>query len=185
MLGAEQQAKELGDTYVGPQHFVLCIVDQTESLAARTLIDLGVDLAAVRHELAVRSGPSDKGSATRLPFSPDGKKILELSLREALSLGDNRITSEHLLLAVLRQTDSTAAQVLTRDCDHGRIRAALLNALEAERGAPRSRARSRHGAVQPEFEVVSALQAQLDRLEREVSRLAEIVDRLTRELEQE
>jgi len=160
VVGAEQQAKELGDTHVGPQHFVLCIVDLADSLAVQTLTVLGVDVAAVRRELAVRSGPSDAGSATRLPFSPDGKMILATSLREALTLGDNRITAEHLLLAVLGQADSSAAQVLTRECDHGRIRASLLSALEAERGAPRSPARSRHGAVQPEFEVVTALQAE-------------------------
>lgn len=185
MVGAEQQAKELGDSHVGPQHFVLSIVDLADSVAVRTLTDLGVDVAAVRHELAVRSGPSDTGSTTRLPFSPDAKMILALSLREALSLGDIRITSEHLLLAVIGQPNSSAAQVLTRKCDHSRIRAALLSALEAERGAPRSAGRSRHGAVQPELEVVTALQAQLDRLEREVSRLAEIVDRLSRQSDQE
>ncbi|TML11499.1 MAG: Clp protease [Actinobacteria bacterium] len=181
VVGAERYANELGDHHVQTHHLLLGTLDQTGTIAVRTLVERGVDIDAVRRELVVPAGPSDATSPTSLPFAPEAKKALELSLREALNLGDNRITCEHLLLALLQQPDTTAAQALTRSgSDPERMRAAVLLAVEAERGAPRSPRRWRGGSRSPELEVVTALREQLDRLEREVTRLAEIVDRLPR-----
>ena len=114
VVGAERYANELGDHHVQTHHLLLGTLDQTGTIAVRTLVERGVDIDAVRRELVVPAGPSDATSPTSLPFAPEAKKALELSLREALNLGDNRITCEHLLLALLQQPDTTAAQALTR-----------------------------------------------------------------------
>ena len=192
VVGADQHARVLGDDHVRPQHLVLGILDQSVSVAVRTLSEIGVDLDAARHELATRVGPSDVGSSTPRSFTPDAKRTLELSLREALEASDNRIQPEHLLLAVLREPESPTAQILARHGgDPDRVRAALLQALEVSNANPRDPAvrriirRWRSGGPPPELEIVTALQNQLDRLEREVTRLAAILDRFTRDADPE
>ena len=192
VIAAERHAQLLGQD-VRPQQLLLGILDQTDTIAVRTLVEMGVDLDGVRRDLAAGGSGPAIDSGTRRPFTVEARTTLELALREALDRGDKRITAEHLLLALLHEPDTAAAQVLAR---HGGdligVRVAVIDALDASRSpdAPerdpwRAIRRWRSGGRPPEFEVVTALQAQLDRLEREVTRLAEIVDRLARDADPE
>jgi ATP-dependent Clp protease ATP-binding subunit ClpC len=159
VVAAERHAQLLGEN-VQPEHLLLGILEQTNSIAVRTLVGAGVDVDAVRRELSPPGRP-DPDAATRRPFTPEARKTLELSLREALDAGDERISAEHVLPALLREP-AGAAQVLARHGgDLDRIRIAV-------RSGNRSFA----------LDIATTMQRQLDRLEREVTRLAEIVDRL-------
>jgi ATP-dependent Clp protease ATP-binding subunit ClpA len=160
VIAAERHAQSLGES-VRPEHLLLGVLELTNSLAVRTLVGAGVDLDAVRHELAPPGRP-DSDAETRRPFTPEARKTLELSLREALAAGDDRINAEYVLLALLREPAGEAARVLARHGgDLDRIRVAV-------RSGNRSFA----------LDIATTMQSQLDRLEREVTRLAAIVDRL-------
>jgi ATP-dependent Clp protease ATP-binding subunit ClpA len=161
VIAAERHAQLLGEN-VRPEHLLLGVLERTDSVAVRTLVGAGVDVDAIRRELAAPAGRPDPDATTRRPFTPEARKTLELSLREALDAGDERIGAEHVLLALLRKPSAPAAQVLARHGgDLDRIRVAL-------RSGNRSFA----------LDIATTMQSQVDRLEREVSRLAEIVDRL-------
>ncbi|MEO8694434.1 MAG: Clp protease N-terminal domain-containing protein [Acidimicrobiales bacterium] len=160
VVAAERHANSLGQS-VRPEHLLLGILDQTNSVAVRTLVGTSVDVDGVRRELSP-PGRSESNAGTRRPFTPEARKTLELSLREALDAGDDRISTEHVLLGLLREPAGAAAQVLARHGgDLDRIRVAV-----------------RSGNRSFVFDIATTMQGQLDRLEREVTRLAEIVDRL-------
>ena len=159
-MAAERHAHSLGEN-VRPEHLLLGVLELTNSIAVRTLVGAGVDLDAVRRELSPPGRP-DSDAESRRPFTPEARKTLELSLREALDAGDERISTEHVLLALLREPAGAAAQALARHGgDLGRIRVAV-----------------RSGNPSFALDIAATMQSQLDRLEREVTRLAEIVERL-------
>jgi ATP-dependent Clp protease ATP-binding subunit ClpA len=160
VVAAERHANALGES-VRPEHLLLGVLDQANGAAVRTLVGAGIDIDAVRRELSP-AGLPDADPQSRRPFTPEARMALESALREALDAGDDRISAEHVLLALLREPAGAAAQVLARHgADLDRIRIAV-------RSGNRSFA----------LDVATSMQRQLDRLEREVSRLAEIVDRL-------
>jgi ATP-dependent Clp protease ATP-binding subunit ClpC len=111
LVMAQEEAKLLGHGFIGTEHLLLGLVAEGEGVGAKALAAVGVDLADVRARvLAVvpAGGPVD-GPA---PFTPRSKKVLEMSLREALGLGHNYIGTEHLLLGLLREREGVGAQVL-------------------------------------------------------------------------
>jgi len=111
---AQQEARTLDHNYVGPEHILLGLVREGEGVAARALTELGVDLSAVRQQIEELIGRGQQSPSGRIPFTPRTKKVLELSLREALQLGHNYIGTEHILLAILREGENVGAQVLVR-----------------------------------------------------------------------
>ena len=109
---AQEEARRLKHDYTGPEHLLLGLLHTEGGLAAEVLQSLGITLEDARRQVARTVGTGEQTSPEALAFTPRAKKILELALREALSLGHNYIGSEHLLLGVLRETESVACRVL-------------------------------------------------------------------------
>jgi Clp amino terminal domain, pathogenicity island component len=110
VISAQVHARENDDDHIGTEHLILGILDQGESVAAHALDGLGVDGDRVREQMKPGSGAA-KG---HIPFTGDAKKVLELSLREALASGSRHIQTEHVLLAIVRDPKSSGARLLGR-----------------------------------------------------------------------
>jgi ATP-dependent Clp protease ATP-binding subunit ClpA len=109
---AQTEASNLSHNFIGTEHVLLALLDEGEGVAAKALIELGVDPAAIRDTVKKTVGPSPEGVGGPAPFTPRTKKVLELSLREALGLGHNYIGTEHLLLGLVHEGEGVGAQVL-------------------------------------------------------------------------
>jgi len=108
---AQEEARLLNHSFIGTEHLLLGLIHEGDGIAAKTLESLGISLEAVREGVEEAIGPA--GSATSSPpFTPRAKKVLELSLREAIQLGHHYIGTEHILLGILREGEGVAAQVL-------------------------------------------------------------------------
>ncbi len=114
IVGAREQADALGDPYIGPEHLLLALLDAPKSAAARALALLGVTAKAVRAEVQRHERRSTKAARRQAHFTPESKRVLELSLHEAVELKDDSITAEHLLLAIVRARQNLACEVLER-----------------------------------------------------------------------
>jgi ATP-dependent Clp protease ATP-binding subunit ClpC len=137
---AQEEARLLDHNYIGTEHLLLGLIHEGEGVAAEALERLGVSLAAVRGEVERIIGRG-KGTPTEqghIPFTPRSKKVLELSLREALNLGHNYIGTEHILLGLIREGHGVAALVLTKlGADLARVRE-LVTEILASRGTEQS-----------------------------------------------
>jgi hypothetical protein len=111
---AQDEARHLDHNYIGTEHILLGLIHEREGVAARALTALDISLEAVRGEVTeiVEVGAEHPGG--HIPFTPRAKKVLELSLREALALGHNYIGTEHILLGLIREGEGVAAQVLVK-----------------------------------------------------------------------
>ena len=109
---AQDEARALGHDYIGSEHLLLGLLREEAGLGARTLAELGVTLDAARGRLRELVGEGESGTAGQIPFTPDGKKALELSLRESQALGHDYIGTEHILLGLVRLGDGTGVRVL-------------------------------------------------------------------------
>jgi hypothetical protein len=110
---AQDEARALRHNYIGTEHILLGLLREEEGFATRVLGSLGIDLEGVRAEVVRIVGQGDEAVTGQIPFTARAKKTLELSMREALSLHNNYIGTEHILLALLRETESRAVEVLT------------------------------------------------------------------------
>ena len=151
---AQEEARLLGHGYIGTEHLLLGIVHEGEGVAARALESLGIELGAVRRKVEETVGRGDDQPEGHIPFTPHAKKVLELSLREALQFGHDYIGTEHVLLGLIRESDGVAAQVLVGSgADLSTVRRAVLLVLEGEGPAPTGalpRPAGRMGAQLPE-----------------------------------
>jgi hypothetical protein len=111
---AQEEARFLDHNYIGTEHILLGLIHEGEGVAARALESLGVSLEAVRAEVTEIIGRGAEAPTGNIPFTPRSKKVLELSLREALELGHNYIGTEHILLGLLREGQGVGAQVLVK-----------------------------------------------------------------------
>jgi ATP-dependent Clp protease ATP-binding subunit ClpC len=109
---AQDEATRLDHNWIGTEHLLLGLLRDGEGTAARALEELGVTLDGTRQAVEDMIGRGQEAPTGHIPFTPRSKKVLELSLREALQLGDGFIGTEHILLALLREGDGVAAQVL-------------------------------------------------------------------------
>jgi ATP-dependent Clp protease ATP-binding subunit ClpA len=109
---AQDEARLLRHNYIGTEHILLGLLREREGLAARVLETLDITLEEVRAQVERIIGQGDELATGQIPFTPRAKKVLELALREALSLGHNYIGSEHLLLALAREGEGVAARIL-------------------------------------------------------------------------
>jgi hypothetical protein len=109
---AQEEARLLNHDYIGTEHILLGLIQEGDGVAARALQSLGISLDAVRARVEDIIGRGDEQSPSHIPFTPRAKKVLELSLREALQLGHNYIGTEHILLGLIREGEGVAAQVL-------------------------------------------------------------------------
>ncbi len=111
---AQDEARLLNHSFIGTEHILLGLIREGEGVAAKVLEAMGVSLEAVREKVEETIGMPGTGTSSSPPFTPRAKKVLELSLREALQLGHNYIGTEHMLLGLVREGEGVAAQVLTQ-----------------------------------------------------------------------
>ncbi|MCW2639189.1 MAG: ATP-dependent Clp protease ATP-binding subunit ClpA, partial [Dactylosporangium sp.] len=120
----------LNHNYIGTEHLLLGLVDEGEGVATQALESLGISPEGVRLQVEETVGHGSSTPSGHIPFTPRAKKVLELSLREALQLGHNYIGTEHILLGLIREGDGLAAQVLTRlGADLNAIRQRVIRLL--------------------------------------------------------
>ena len=186
---AQAEAKRLDHNYIGTEHLLLGLIREGEGLAAKAMESLGISLDAVRQQVEEIIGRGQQAPSGHMPFTPRAKKVLELSLREALQLGHDYIGTEHILLGLIREGDGVAAQVLIRlGADLNRVRQQVvvlvhqskkprLAGRPAEEGAPLPEVQARLDAVEDWLAAVeqrvgtgpdtSDLDEQIDRVRRE------------------
>jgi ATP-dependent Clp protease ATP-binding subunit ClpC len=128
---AQEESRMLNHDYIGTEHLLLGLVREGEGIAAQVLESMNISLAVVRQQVEEIIGKGGRGgSAGHIPFTPRAKKVMELSLREALQLGHNYIGTEHILLGLIREGEGVAAQVLQRlGADLDRVRQAVIQLL--------------------------------------------------------
>jgi ATP-dependent Clp protease ATP-binding subunit ClpC len=124
---AQEEARLLNHGFIGTEHILLGLIHEGEGIAARALEQLDVSLEAVRQRVEETIGVAGTPLTGSPPFTPRAKKVLELSLREALQLGHNYIGTEHLLLGLVREGEGVAAQVLiSSGVDLARVRQQVI-----------------------------------------------------------
>jgi ATP-dependent Clp protease ATP-binding subunit ClpC len=132
---AQEEARLLNHSFIGTEHILLGLIHEGEGVAAKALEQLGVSLEAVREKVEETIGLSGTAPTGSPPFTPRAKKVLELSLREALQLGHNYIGTEHMLLGLVREGEGVAAQVLVSlGADLARVRQQVIQLLSGYQG---------------------------------------------------
>jgi len=132
---AQEEARMLSHNYIGTEHILLGLIHEGEGVAAKALESLGIQLEAVRGQVEEIIGQGSQAPAGHIPFTPRAKKVLELSLREALQLGHNYIGTEHILLGLIREGEGVAAQVLVRlGAELTRVRQQVMQLLSGYQG---------------------------------------------------
>jgi ATP-dependent Clp protease ATP-binding subunit ClpC len=109
---AQEEARRLDHSYIGTEHVLLGLLAESDGIGGRVLAQLGITLATTREDVEALVGRGDGNPPGHIPFTPRAKKVLELSLREALGLGHNYIGTEHILLGIVREGDGVATAVL-------------------------------------------------------------------------
>ena len=127
---AQEEARFLDHSFIGSEHILLGLVRESDGPAAKALASLGITAEAIRAQVVETIGPASGRSVGSPPFTPRAKKVLELSLREALQLGHNYVGTEHLLLGLVREGEGVGATVLTAlGADLPRVREAVISML--------------------------------------------------------
>ncbi|MBM3667778.1 MAG: ATP-dependent Clp protease ATP-binding subunit [Actinobacteria bacterium] len=132
---AQEEARTLKHNYIGTEHILLGLLREEEGLAARVLESLDITVERVRSQVVRIVGSGEEVTAGQIPFTPRAKKVLELALREALSLGHNYIGTEHILLGLVRENEGVAARILLDfDADSEKIRNEVIRMLSGPGG---------------------------------------------------
>jgi len=132
---AQEEARMLNHNYIGTEHILLGLIHEGEGVAAKGLESLGISLEGVRAQVEEIIGQGQQAPSGHIPFTPRAKKVLELSLREALQLGHNYIGTEHILLGLIREGEGVAAQVLVKlGADLNRVRQQVIQLLSGYQG---------------------------------------------------
>jgi ATP-dependent Clp protease ATP-binding subunit ClpC len=132
---AQEEARMLNHNYIGTEHILLGLIHEGEGVAAKALESLGISLDAVRQQVEEIIGQGQQAPSGHIPFTPRAKKVLELSLREALQLGHNYIGTEHILLGLIREGEGVAAQVLVKlGADLNKVRQQVIQLLSGYQG---------------------------------------------------
>jgi len=190
---AQEEARMLSHNYIGTEHILLGLIHEGEGVAAKALESLGISLEAVRSQVEEIIGQGQQAPSGHIPFTPRAKKVLELSLREALQLGHNYIGTEHILLGLIREGEGVAAQVLVKlGADLNKVRQQVIQLLSGYQGKePSSAGAPTEGA--PSSSLVldqfgrnytqSAREAKLDPVigrEKEIERVMQVLSRRTK-----
>ena len=190
---AQEEARTLNHNYIGTEHILLGLTREGEGVAAKALESLGISQEAVRRQVEEIIGQGQQAPSGHIPFTPRAKKVLELSLREALQLGHNYIGTEHILLGLIREGEGVAAQVLVKlGADLNRVRLQVNQLLQgyqgkepAAAGAP-SEAASSTSLVLDQFGrnlTQAAREGKLDPVigrEKEIERVMQVLCRRTK-----
>ena len=138
---AQEEARMLSHNYIGTEHILLGLIHEGDGIAAKALESLSISLEAVRAQVEEIIGQGQQAPSGHIPFTPRAKKVLELSLREALQLGHNYIGTEHILLGLIREGEGVAAQVLQKlGADLNRVRQQVIQLLSGYQGKETSSA---------------------------------------------
>ena len=187
---AQEEAKLLNHNYIGTEHILLGLIHEGEGVAAKALESLGINLDSVRDQVQEIIGQGQQAPSGHIPFTPRAKKVLELSLREALQLGHSYIGTEHLLLGLIREGEGVAAQVLTSlGADTNRVRQQVIQLLSGFQGKETVQVGGEQVAPQKGSQILdqygknltqSAAEGKLDPVigrEREIERVMQILSR--------
>jgi len=132
---AQEEARLLNHNYIGTEHILLGLIHEGEGVAARALESMGISLESVRSQVVEIIGQGAQAPSGHIPFTPRAKKVLELSLREALQLGHNYIGTEHILLGLIREGEGVAAQVLQKlGAELHKVRQTVIQLLSGAQG---------------------------------------------------
>jgi ATP-dependent Clp protease ATP-binding subunit ClpC len=168
---AQEEARTLKHNYIGTEHILLGLLREEEGLAARVLESLDITVERVRAQVVRIVGSGEEVTSGQIPFTPRAKKVLELALREALSLGHNYIGTEHILLGLVRENEGVAARILLDfDADSEKIRNEVIRMLSGPGGRRQGQsAGAAAGAASAEGKKSSKL---LDQFGRNLTKLA-------------
>src|SRR6476660_3719729 len=174
---AQEEARMLNHNYIGTEHILLGLIHEGEGVAAKALESMNISLDAVREQVQEIIGQGQAAPTGHIPFTPRAKKVLELSLREALQLGHNYIGTEHILLGLIREGEGVAAQVLVKlGADLSRVRQTVIQLLSGYQGPQGGKesagATSGGGSSTSEKESGQAGSAVLDQFGRNLTQLA-------------
>ena len=143
---AQEEARTLKHNYLGTEHILLGLLREEEGLAARVLEGLEITVEEVRSQVIRIVGAGEEVTSGQIPFTPRAKKVLELALREALSLGHNYIGTEHILLGLVRENEGVAARILADfDADSEKIRNEIIRMLSGPSGRQRGQGAAQGG----------------------------------------
>ena len=191
---AQEEARMLNHNYIGTEHILLGLIHEGEGVAAKALESLGIALEGVRAQVEEIIGQGQQSPSGHIPFTPRAKKVLELSLREALQLGHNYIGTEHILLGLIREGEGVAAQVLVKlGADLNRVRQQVLQLLSGYQGKETAAAEGGRSEGTPSTSLVldqfgrnltqSAREGKLDPVigrEKEIERVMQVLSRRTK-----
>ncbi|WP_375493295.1 ATP-dependent Clp protease ATP-binding subunit [uncultured Jatrophihabitans sp.] len=188
---AQEEARMLNHNYIGTEHILLGLIHEGEGVAAKALESLGISLDAVRQQVEEIIGQGQQAPSGHIPFTPRAKKVLELSLREALQLGHNYIGTEHILLGLIREGEGVAAQVLVKlGADLNKVRQQVIQLLNGyqskEPAGTASEATPSTSLVLDQFGrnlTQAAREGKLDPVigrEKEIERLMQVLSRRTK-----
>jgi hypothetical protein len=153
----------LNHNYIGTEHILLGLIHEGEGVAAKALASLGISLEAVRGEIEKLIGQGEQAPSGHIPFTPRAKKVLELSLREALQLGHNYIGTEHIILGLIREGEGVASQVLVKlGAELTVARQAVIEILTYGTRAPEHTAEQGWLSFQKSVQVGDGLNVQYD-----------------------
>src|SRR5690349_12545053 len=190
---AQEEARMLNHNYIGTEHILLGLIHEGEGVAAKALESLGISLEGVRQQVEEIIGQGQQAPSGHIPFTPRAKKVLELSLREALQLGHNYIGTEHILLGLIREGEGVAAQVLVKlGADLNRVRQQVIQLLSGYQGKEPAAAGAAPGEAAPSTSLVldqfgrnltqAAREGKLDPVigrEKEIERVMQLLSRRT------
>jgi len=191
---AQEEARMLNHNYIGTEHILLGLIHEGEGVAAKALESLGISLEGVRQQVEEIIGQGQQAPSGHIPFTPRAKKVLELSLREALQLGHNYIGTEHILLGLIREGEGVAAQVLVKlGADLNRVRQQVIQLLSGYQGKEPAAAGTAAGEAAPSTSLVldqfgrnltqAAREGKLDPVigrEKEIERVMQVLSRRTK-----
>jgi ATP-dependent Clp protease ATP-binding subunit ClpC len=170
---AQEEARLLNHNYIGTEHILLGLIHEGEGVAARALESMGISLESVRSQVVEIIGQGSQAPSGHIPFTPRAKKVLELSLREALQLGHNYIGTEHILLGLIREGEGVAAQVLQQlGADLPKVRQTVIQLLSGVQGEESTPAGHPGGSGRSESSPSSSGSTVMDQFGRNMTQLA-------------
>src|SRR5215212_5152394 len=191
---AQEEARMLNHNYIGTEHILLGLIHEGEGVAAKALESLGISLEGVRQQVEEIIGHGQQLPSGHIPFTPRAKKVLELSLREALQLGHSYIGTEHIVLGLIREGEGVAAQVLVKlGADLNRVRQQVIQLLSGYQGKEPAASGAAAGEAAPSTSLVlaqfgrnytqAAKEGKLDPVigrEKEIERVMQVLSRRTK-----
>ena len=167
---AQEEARRLNHNYIGTEHILLGLIQEGEGHAAKALDELNINIDSVRSEVVEIIGEGQQSPSGHIPFTPRAKKVLELSLREALQLGHNYIGTEHILLGLIREGEGVAAQVLKKlGAELSQVRQTVIKLISSSGESKKQQSASTGGRERPGSSTGSAI---LDQFGRNLTRMA-------------